>query len=100
MVSVVFWLVVLGAVKLMRRKRQRKPASKPLCTGCAFAHVQWAMNGGRAISCTFGGGVRPIAMDVLYCTDYCSRDTPRRVVTIGFAVDPQPVTELAEVANA
>jgi hypothetical protein len=35
------------------------------------------------ISCTFGGGVRPLKIDVLYCNDYQSRCVPARAA-IGF----------------
>jgi hypothetical protein len=80
------WLLVVAALRAIRAVRvNRKALPKSLCVDCAFAHVQYAMNGKRAISCTFGGGVRPIGMDVLYCTDYGARNVPRRVVTIGFA---------------
>jgi hypothetical protein len=61
--------------------------------------VQYAVNGKRAISCTYGGGVRPVRIDVLYCTDYCNRNAPRRVAAIGFALEREPA-ELAEAASA
>lgn len=64
-------------------KRSRAPKPKPLCTECIFAHVQYSASGRRVISCTFGGGVRPLKIDVLYCNDYCSRNVPPRTA-IGF----------------
>ena len=41
--------------------------------------------GRNAIFCTFGGGVRQVNLDVLYCTDYRNRNAPPRLVQIGFA---------------
>ena len=64
-------------------QRSRAPKPKPLCTECVFAHVQYGACGRRVISCTFGGGVRPLKIDVLYCNDYRSRNVPVRTA-IGF----------------
>jgi len=69
--------------------RKAKPA--PLCAECFFAHVQYAANARLAISCTFGGTVRPMKLDVLYCTDYRARNMPLRASVIGF------VREIARV---
>ena len=74
-------LVVMVVGALANRRRGSKP--KPLCTECAFAHIQFGACGRRAISCTFGGGVRPMKLDVLYCSDYRSRSTAPRPA-IGF----------------
>jgi hypothetical protein len=103
MPEMIFWLLVLATLRAVRaiaalRERPKAPAQS-LCIDCASAHVQYAVNGKRAISCTFGGGVRPVGMDVLYCTDYCNRNAPRRVVTIGFAPERNPA-QLAEAAGA
>jgi hypothetical protein len=65
------------------RHRVRTARPKPLCTECAFAHIQFGVCGRRSVSCTFGGGVRPIGLDVLYCTDYRPRVAPSRPA-IGF----------------
>jgi hypothetical protein len=73
--------IVAAVIGFRNRARAAKP--KPMCVGCAFAHIQYGACGRRAISCTFGGGVRPIALDVLYCTDYNSRYVPARPA-IGF----------------
>lgn len=64
--------------------RARAPSPQPLCTDCFNAHVQYAANGQRAISCTYGGLVRPMTLDVLYCTDYRARNLPLRSGSIGF----------------
>ena len=32
---------------------------KPLCVECSYAHVQYGAKGQRAVSCTYGGMVRP-----------------------------------------
>src|ERR1700719_4137184 len=68
-------LVRLGAAAVRKR---REPKPEPICATCSFAHMQYAVSGKRAISCTFAGGVRPIAIDVMYCTDYRNRSTPER----------------------
>jgi len=100
---VIFYLVLINVLMRMgaavvRKRRAPKPA--PLCATCSFAHMQYAVSGKRAISCTFGGGVRPIAIDVMYCTDYRDRSSPQRVATVGF-VYTLPEAEVAtEVATA
>ena len=71
------------------KARKAKPA--PLCADCFFAHVQYAANARRSISCTFGGVVRPMKLDVLYCTDYRVRDLPLRAGVIGFVHEIAPV---------
>jgi len=89
--------VRIGAAAI-RKRREPKPA--PVCATCSFAHVQYAFNGRRSISCTFGGGVRPITIDVVYCTDYRDRSAPERVPIVGFVHDV-PESELTtEVATA
>jgi len=100
MPGIFVWLLVAAVIRAIRSAgAQREVPTKPLCIDCASAHVQYAANGKRAISCTFGGGVRPVGMDVLYCTDYCNRNAPRRVVTIGFARESNPA-DMAEAASA
>lgn len=69
----------------------RKAKPVPLCADCCFAHVQYASNARRAISCTFAGGVRPMKLDVVYCTDYRPRDLPLRNGVIGFVHKIAPV---------
>ena len=66
------WQTVRARVSACIRN-VRAPRAVPLCGDCFHAHVQYAANGRRAISCTFGGGVRPVTLDVLYCTDYGDR---------------------------
>ena len=53
--------------------RRSTAKTKGLCSKCAYAHIQFGACGRRAISCTFGGGIRPLTLDVLYCTDYRAR---------------------------
>jgi len=69
------------------KTRKTKPA--PLCADCFFAHMQYA-NARRAISCTYGGVVRPMKLNVLYCTDYRARDLPLRAGVIGFVHEITP----------
>jgi hypothetical protein len=73
--------VVRSAV---RATRKAKP--QPVCLNCVFAHVQYAADGRIAISCTFGGVVRPMKLDVVYCTDFRDRNRPVEKPPIGFAV--------------
>ena len=75
-------LVARGLRACVRKMREAKP--RPLCAQCFFAHVQYGANGKQAISCTYGGAVRPMKLDVLYCTDYRGRDLPLRAGVIGF----------------
>ena len=90
-------LVRLGAAAVRKR---REPKPEPICATCSFAHMQYAVSGKRAISCTFAGGVRPIAIDVMYCTDYRNRSTPERVSIIGFARELPEVEVVTEIAAA
>ena len=50
-------LVVEAIRSALRKTRPVKP--QPLCAGCSNAQVQYGAEGRRAISCTFGGMVRP-----------------------------------------
>ena len=78
-----FFKVVFETVRVFRDKaREVKP--EPLCTGCLNAHVQYSANGRRAISCAYGGALRPMKLDVLYCTDYQARNLPVHPRAIGF----------------
>lgn len=81
LLAVLIRLFVEAVQAVTRMRRAAKP--KPLCTECAFAHIQYGACGRRAISCTFGGGVRSLKIDVLYCTDYQARMRPARPA-IGF----------------
>lgn len=74
--------IVKGALR-----KNRKPKPEAMCVTCSFAHIQYAVSGKRAISCTFSGGLRPVAIDVMYCTDYYNRSKPRRVKLVGFAYE-------------
>ena len=74
--------VIAEICRLIRGARANKP--RPLCTDCAHAHLQYASNGRRAIACTFAGSVRPVQLDVMYCTDYHDRHAAPRRVSVGF----------------
>ena len=82
MPTLILGMVLSFIVDAVPKSRVSKPL--PLCAGCFHAHVQYTANAKRAISCTYGGGVRAMKLDVLYCTDYRARDAPSRVSTIGF----------------
>lgn len=82
MYAVLLYLIVIAVLRLVKRKRAPKP--RGLCAECTFAHIQHGANAKSATFCTFGGGVRPVTLDVLYCTDYRDRNAPPRMVPIGF----------------
>jgi len=67
-----------------RRDEKQKTTPDPPCASCVHAHVQYTANARRAISCTYGGSVRPMTLDVLYCTDYQNRLRTAPVRSIGF----------------
>jgi hypothetical protein len=75
---------VMVAVVQNYRDKRAKTKSEPRCVSCAHAHVQYAANVRRAISCTYGGSVRPVKLDVLYCTDYEHRCRTAPARSIGF----------------
>ncbi|HTS07209.1 MAG TPA: hypothetical protein VMP68_16635 [Candidatus Eisenbacteria bacterium] len=78
---IVVRLVMMSIAAMANHRNAPKP--KPLCNECAFAHIQFGACGRSTISCTFGGGVRLLKLDVLYCTDYVPRQRPIRPA-IGF----------------
>ncbi len=81
--------VVVKTIRAFRCKvREAKP--KPLCLGCIHSHVQYAANARIAISCAYGSAVRPMKLDVLYCTDYQARHTSPRTRVIGFVREITP----------
>lgn len=90
MYAVLLYLIVIAGLRLVKRKRA--PRARGLCAGCGFAHIQHGANAKSTTFCTFGGGVRPVRLDVLYCTDYRDRNAPPRMIPIGF------VREIASVA--
>ena len=92
--------LIAAITETLRKRKADKP--RPLCTDCAHAHVQYAVNGRRVIACTFAGAVRLVQIDVMYCTDYRDRNAAPRLVQIGFAlptVAPEPVVEVASIEN-
>jgi hypothetical protein len=82
----VFALILKFVAEIVRalRRKAREAKPRPLCADCFYAHVQYGSNARRAISCTYGGAVRPMKLDVLYCTDYRARNLPLRAGVIGF----------------
>ena len=98
-----FYLILVNALirlagAVVRQKREPKPA--PVCADCSFVHMQYAMNGKRVISCTFAGTLRPITINVMYCTDYRDRNAPPRVALVGFGRSLPDADLIAEVASA
>lgn len=85
MPAIILIAFVRGLIAAIAGMRNRARTTKPksMCIECAFAHIQYGACGRRSISCTYGGVVRPVALDVLYCTDYRPRYAPARSA-IGF----------------
>jgi len=81
-------------------RKTREPKPQPLCAGCTFAHIQYAATGKIETFCTYGGVVRPMTLDVVYCTDYRDRNAPVRIVTVGFAPMLEELESMGEVAAA
>ncbi len=80
--SLIVWGVLRGMVRALRGLRRERP--RGLCAGCRFVHMQYGATGRNTVFCTFGGVVRPVQIDVLYCTDYRDRRAGERLVRIGF----------------
>jgi hypothetical protein len=91
-------ILVRIAAAAVRKRREPKPA--PLCATCSFVHLQYAVSGKRAIFCGFGGGLRPITIDVMYCTDYGDRCAPVSAPIVGFVRQLAEAETAAEVAGA
>ena len=87
MTTVLVWAIAIALARLVRYvwTKPPRPVQRGLCAGCAFVHMQYGATGRNAVFSTFGGGVRQVKLDVLYCTDYRNRNAPPRLVQIGFA---------------
>ena len=95
MVTILVWTIAILLARALRHvgSKPRRKEQRGLCAGCAFVHMQYGATGRNAVFCTFGGGVREVKLDVLYCTDYMNRNAPPRLVRVGFA----PETRCEEV---
>ncbi len=91
--ALLFRIIMEGVRGYVRARRNTRP--NPICTDCFYAHVQYGAKARPAISCTYGGFVRPMKIDVLYCTDYRARTLPFRNGAIGFVREIAPVEEVA-----
>ena len=98
MYGIICYLALIACLRWLRRKRAPRP--RGLCAGCAFVHMQYGVNGRNAVFCTFGGVVRPVQLDVMYCTDYRDRNAPPRLVRVGFVPEFECAEPVAEVATA
>ena len=87
-VAFIFSLVSQVVRVLVRKAREAKPYSH--CIDCRNAHVQYAANGRRETSCGYGGTMRPVKLDVLYCTDYSARNRPVPARAVGFVREIAP----------
>jgi hypothetical protein len=99
MPAFLFVLVVRLVQAVCKQWRQAcAPKPRPLCIDCVHAHVQYAVTGQRAIACTFAGTVRPVLLEVMYCTDYRDRSATPRLVSIGFAHSVADANSAVEAA--
>jgi len=92
LVSAVLLALIWQAIRECIRagiRKLRAPKLDPLCAECFHAHVQYTVNARRVISCTYSGALRPMKLDVLYCTDYRTRNMPRPAV-VGFVREIAP----------
>jgi hypothetical protein len=81
-VLAILMALVRGLTAALKQRPRQKP-SRPLCAECASVHMQFGATGRNEVFCTFGGGVRPVKLDVLYCTDYRDRNVPRAWCGLG-----------------
>jgi len=90
-VLVLLFRLVLAAIRAFREKtRSRGDKPEPPCIRCTYSQVLHGANARRAISCLFGGAVRPVELDVLYCTAFQSRYQPAHTRAIGFVREIAP----------
>ncbi len=87
-VALLLRIFIEAAHGYIRARRHARPQT--ICDDCFYAHVQYGWRAQRAISCTYGGFVRPMKLDVLYCTDYRGRNLPLRNSAIGFVREIAP----------
>src|SRR5215469_16147124 len=97
MPEILLCLLLGFSVGFCKRMQQVRANKRPLCLDCAHAHMQYAPNGRCAIACTFAGSVRPV-LNVMYCTDYRDRNSPPRLVSIGFVHDLSTMKPVADAA--
>ncbi len=96
-VAVIALVNLVSAMIRARGRKAKQSKPKSLCVDCSFAHIQYGATARRATSCTYNGGVRPVSLDVLYCTDYRVRETTVETRTpIGFVRLESWTPELAE----
>jgi hypothetical protein len=83
---IIVYVIVIAILRAVSETLKRMRAKRPrgLCAGCSFVHMQYGATGRTAVFCTFGGGIRQVKLDVLYCTDYRDRNAQPRLVRIGF----------------
>ena len=98
MLGVICYLIAIGFYRAIRARRVPKP--RGLCAGCAFVHMQYGVNGRNAVFCTFNGVVRPVQIDVMYCTDYRDRNALPRLVRVGFVPEFACAEPVAEAVTA
>jgi hypothetical protein len=81
------YLVLIAALRVFKQIRAKRP--RGLCADCAHVHMQYGATGRNTVFCTFGGRVRQVKLDVLYCTDYRNRNAQIRPARIGFVAEIQ-----------
>jgi hypothetical protein len=96
MLEIVLWMIFFAIIRtvvaiIRSVRRMRNAGGEGMCAHCAFAHVQYGATGRKAVFCTYGGAVRPVTIDVLYCTDFRNRNVQIRSVRIGFVTSTDAV---------
>lgn len=84
--AIILMAIGIALARLAGSLRTKSPRRTlgGLCAGCAFVHMQYGATGRNSVFCTFGGGIRLVKLDVLYCTDYRDRNAAPRLVRVGF----------------
>ncbi len=84
---ILFALVfALRAIREAIENRSPREAAnnEPLCGRCAFAHIEFRVNGRRDLYCGVGGALRKLRGVVSFCTSFNSRVAPRPRGPVGF----------------
>ena len=80
----IIWIVI-AVLRAIFRERETVAIGQPqgtLCRTCVNAHMVRGFSGKELISCTFGGTLRPMKLEVRECTGFSNRlvtITPVRV---------------------
>ena len=76
--------IVRGTLVAIERFANRPTAGEPLCDRCAFAHIEFRVNGRRDLFCGVGGSLRKVRGVVGFCTSFMVRVPPHIRGPVGF----------------